>query len=52
LNQLQDELKGYVVSTGSMQFAIDKPLPKTLLKKLIKIRLDEIKFGKLGKAAK
>ena len=42
LNQFPAELAGYVVSKGSMQFAIDKPLPKTLLKKLIKIRLDEI----------
>ena len=42
LGQLGKELDGYVVSKGSMQFAIDKPLPKTLLKKLIKIRLDEI----------
>ncbi|MFM6977973.1 MAG: iron chaperone [Micrococcales bacterium] len=42
LNQLPKELEGYVVSKGSMQFAIDKPLPKTLLKKLIKLRLDEI----------
>lgn len=42
LSQLGKELDGYVVSKGSMQFAIDKPLPKTLLKKLIKIRLDEI----------
>jgi uncharacterized protein YdhG (YjbR/CyaY superfamily) len=42
LNQLEKELAGYVVSKGSMQFPIDKPLPKTLLKKLIKIRLDEI----------
>mgnify|MGYP000143087201 FL=1 len=42
LNQLEKELQAYVVSKGSMQFAIDKPLPKTLLKKLIKIRLDEI----------
>mgnify|MGYP000709329979 CR=1 FL=1 len=42
LNQLEKELAGYVVSKGSMQFSIDKPLPKTLLKKLIKIRLDEI----------
>lgn len=42
LNQFPDELASYVVSKGSMQFAIDKPLPKTLLKKLIKARLDEI----------
>jgi uncharacterized protein YdhG (YjbR/CyaY superfamily) len=49
LNQLHDELKDFVVSKGSMQFAIDKPLSKALLKKLIKLRIDEIKFGKPGK---
>jgi uncharacterized protein YdhG (YjbR/CyaY superfamily) len=42
LDQFPKELEGYVVSKGSMQFAVDKPLPKTLLKKLIKARLDEI----------
>ena len=42
LSQFPKELEGYVVSKGSMQFAVDKPLPKTLLKKLIKARLDEI----------
>lgn len=42
LEQFPKELEGYVVSKGSMQFAIDKPLPKTLLKKLIKARIDEI----------
>ena len=42
LNQFPKELEGYVVSKGSMQFAIDKPLPKALLKKLIRARLDEI----------
>jgi uncharacterized protein YdhG (YjbR/CyaY superfamily) len=49
LSQLEDDIKGYVVSKGSMQFAIDTPLPKALLKKLIKIRIDEIKNGKPAK---
>jgi uncharacterized protein YdhG (YjbR/CyaY superfamily) len=49
---LADELKDYVVSKGSMQFAIDKPLPKTLVKKLIKVRLAQIEIEKAEKAAK
>jgi uncharacterized protein YdhG (YjbR/CyaY superfamily) len=44
LGQFPKELASYVVSEGkgSLQFPIDKPLPKTLLKKLIKARLAEI----------
>ena len=50
--QLQDELAGYAVSKGSMQFAVDKPLPKTLIKKLIKVRLAQIEIEKAEKAVK
>lgn len=50
--QLSDELDGYAVSKGSMQFAIDKPLPKALVKKLIKVRLAEIELQKNAKLAK
>jgi uncharacterized protein YdhG (YjbR/CyaY superfamily) len=39
--QLQDELKGYTVSTGALQFAIDKPLPAALVEKLIAVRLQQ-----------
>lgn len=49
LSQLSDELANYKYSAGSMQFAIDKPLPKTLLKKLIQVRIAEIKSGKRSK---
>lgn len=49
---MQDDLKDYVVSKGSMQFAIDKPLPKTLVKKLIKVRLAQIEIEKAEKATK
>jgi uncharacterized protein YdhG (YjbR/CyaY superfamily) len=39
-NQLfHDELKGYEQTKSSIHFAIDKPFPKTLLKKLVKARL-------------
>jgi uncharacterized protein YdhG (YjbR/CyaY superfamily) len=36
--ELRDELSPYKTSTGALQFAIDKPLPKTLVRKLIAIR--------------
>jgi uncharacterized protein YdhG (YjbR/CyaY superfamily) len=49
---LDKELEGYVVSKGSMQFAIDKPLPKTLVKKLIRVRLAEIELQKIEKVVK
>ena len=52
LEQLAEELHGYVYSKGSMQHAIDKPLPKTLIKKLIKVRLAEIAVQNAAKAAK
>jgi uncharacterized protein YdhG (YjbR/CyaY superfamily) len=50
--QLEKELEGYVVSKGSMQFAVDKPLPKTLVKRLIRVRLAEIELQKAAKIAK
>lgn len=49
---LRDELAGYSVSKGSMQFAVDKPLPKALVKKLIRVRLAEIELQKAAKIAK
>ncbi len=42
LKQLAEELKNYKYSSGSLQFPIDKPIPKSLIKKLIRLRLDEI----------
>lgn len=37
------DLANYVTSGSSFQFDIDKPLPKSLLTKLIKARLKELK---------
>lgn len=42
-NQLPKELAGYTMTSGSLHFPIDKPLPKTLVKKLIDVRLKQIR---------
>ena len=42
---LADELKGYSYTEGSLHFAVDKPLPKPIVKKLIDLRLKQIKQG-------
>jgi len=36
------DLTGYVTSKSSFQFAVDAPLPKALLEKLIRARLAEL----------
>jgi uncharacterized protein YdhG (YjbR/CyaY superfamily) len=36
--ELKDDLAGYKTSTGALQFPIDRPLPKSLVKKLIAVR--------------
>ena len=40
---LKGDLKGYTYTPGSLHFPIDKPLPKTLVKKLINVRLDQLR---------
>ena len=42
LADLADDVADYVTSKGALQFSIDKALPKTLVKKLIAVRLKEI----------
>ena len=42
LTALADDIAGYVTSKGALQFSIDKALPKTLVKKLIAVRLREV----------
>jgi uncharacterized protein YdhG (YjbR/CyaY superfamily) len=37
--ELENELVNYKTSKGALQFPIDKPLPKSLVKKLIATRL-------------
>ena len=39
----EDELKGYKVSKGTLHFPVDNPLPATLVKKMVKMRLADVK---------
>jgi uncharacterized protein YdhG (YjbR/CyaY superfamily) len=39
LAQLAHELEGYTMTKSSLHFAVDRPLPKALVEKLIAVRL-------------
>jgi uncharacterized protein YdhG (YjbR/CyaY superfamily) len=41
-DEIPDDVAGYVTSKGALQFPIDRPLPKALVKKLIAIRLRQV----------
>jgi uncharacterized protein YdhG (YjbR/CyaY superfamily) len=43
LRQMSDDLAGYQSTPGSLHFPIDQPLPKALVKKLITVRLNEVR---------
>ncbi len=45
LVQLADELKGYTMTKSALHFAVDRPLPTTVVKKLIAVRLAEVRPG-------
>lgn len=38
----KDELKEYKISTGTIQFPVDKPIPSGLVKKMVKMRLADV----------
>ena len=44
LRTLESDVAAYEKTTGSLHFSMDKPLPKTLVKKLIKVRIQEIEL--------
>ena len=42
LSDLPDELRGYTMTKSALHFPVDRPLPKTLVEKLIAVRLGKI----------
>jgi len=42
LTSLASDVAGYETSKGTLRFAVDKPLPKRLVKKLVTARLREL----------
>lgn len=59
--EMEVELKPYKTSKGTLQFTVDKPLPATLIKKIVKLRMKqneererarELKKASTKKAAK
>jgi uncharacterized protein YdhG (YjbR/CyaY superfamily) len=44
LATLQDDTTPYETSKGSLKFAVDKPLPKRLVKELVSARMRELGF--------
>jgi uncharacterized protein YdhG (YjbR/CyaY superfamily) len=43
LSQLGDALSGYETTKSSLHFPVDRPLPKALVRKLIRARLAEVR---------
>jgi uncharacterized protein YdhG (YjbR/CyaY superfamily) len=42
IEEFEDELKPYFTSKGTVRFPIDKPLPASLVKKIVKARMKRI----------
>ena len=45
LAQLGDDLTGYQSTKGSLHFAVDEPLPRSLVTKLVELRLRELRLA-------
>jgi uncharacterized protein YdhG (YjbR/CyaY superfamily) len=40
--ELKNKLKNYITSKGTIQFSVDKPLPESLIKEILAIRVLDI----------
>jgi uncharacterized protein YdhG (YjbR/CyaY superfamily) len=45
LSALADELDEYTMTKSALHFPVDRPLPETLVRKLIAVRLEELGQG-------
>jgi len=43
LPRLTEDLRGYTMTKSALHFPVDRPLPKTLVKKLVAARLSEVR---------
>ena len=43
LSRLTEELRGYTMTKSALHFPVDRPLPKTLVTKLVAARLSKIR---------
>jgi uncharacterized protein YdhG (YjbR/CyaY superfamily) len=46
IETFKNELKGFSISKGTIQFPTDKPLPAALVKKMVKVRVAQIESKK------
>ena len=51
INKFREELKEYSLGPGTIQFTVEKPLPATLVKKIVKERMQENTTRYLHKTA-
>ena len=49
LDRYKNELAGFNISKGTVQFPLDRPLPTGLIKKLVKARLEQSGYQPAGK---
>jgi len=40
MDEFKEELKGYVISKGTVRFPLDRPVPVALIKKMVKLRVE------------